>query len=142
MGKLFKTCREKFGEYIHDKWAKNFLKKTQQTWQIQTIKRAQSDVKSHQNLKLHQKTTAQPKEKAAALWGGIRATEDQQRLTFIYRTPGVTLTILAITLLGRHYFFPIFPSRKALSSPDWAGSQNSQWIQTHKMQEPSPQLLH
>lgn len=86
------------------------------------------DVKSHQNLKLHQKT-AQPKEKAAALSGGgvfVHLPEDQQHLTHLYTGHRSYLTILAITLLGRHYFFPIFPSRKALSSPDWAGLQNSQ----------------
>lgn len=55
-GKTLKPVGKKFREYTHDKWGKNFLKKTQQTWQIQTI-RVQTDVKSHQNLKLlHQKT--------------------------------------------------------------------------------------
>ena len=82
-GKTLKPVGKKFREYTHDKWGKNFLKKTRQTWQIQTI-RAQTDVKSHQNLKLLHQKTAKTKLKEAALWEWVFVLQKtNQCLTFI-----------------------------------------------------------
>ena len=61
-GKTLKPVGKNFGEYIHDKWGKNFLKKTREAWQIQTIK-VQTDVKSHQNSKLHIKRQQRQRKK-------------------------------------------------------------------------------